>query len=514
MGTVEKKNALQIIGTIQGLAFPEYNELAEARQLVDDCLAGQKTIKSKEKYLPPNEWQKNHKEQYFAFLRRALFPGETRYALDIYEGLFSIGEPRVVLPKNGKLDYILKYASVYNDSLKRVQLRLNSEQMSHGLRCLLVEIRDDDERPFFIREYSAEKFLRSHFRDEGGESFADFILIDESTGVYDLKTKQDSIDFRLRVFALDENGEYYQRGMSISEFAAFDPAHPPTDERTIFPEYKGKRLNRIPFVWCGVTSLSGSSFDYPPLQPMADTEIALYVAMANHSQHIYMNTQEILVFTGVSPDAIPKDIAFGCGSFIALKEEQADAKYVSTNGVGYTAEKDEIEQLKSSIEQKRLSIMSAKSHQSGTVVGMEQNSRSAPLRSVVETSGAAITEILKFMAQWMKFDQEEIDIIRYSPSLEFAETKVNLSEFVALCKSVMDGEVQMLEEDLYLIAKNSGYINASSTWEEFKAKYKVESSARQKAMSILPNQTGNPFARTNQPKPNGNGNGNPSDTGN
>ena len=64
MGTVEKKNALQIIGAIQGLAFPEYNELAEARQLVDDCLAGQKTIKSKEKYLPPNEWQKNHKEQY------------------------------------------------------------------------------------------------------------------------------------------------------------------------------------------------------------------------------------------------------------------------------------------------------------------------------------------------------------------------------------------------------------------------------------------------------------------
>jgi len=292
--------------------------------------------------------------------------------------------------------------------------------------------------------------------------------------------------------------------MPLGEFADFNPLNPPQDEATVYPTYLGQRSKRIPFVWCGVTSLSGSSFDYPPLQPMADTEIALYVAMANHSQHIYMNTQEILVFTGVSPDAIPKDIAFGCGSFIALKEEQADAKYVSTNGVGYTAEKDEIEQLKSSIEQKRLSIMSVKTHQSGTVVGMEQNSRSAPLRSVVDTSGAAITEILKFMARWMQKPQDEIDNICYSPSLEFANTKVNLSEFISLCKSVMDGEVQMLEEDLYLIAKDSGYINASSTWEEFKAKYKVESSARQKAMSILPKQTGNPFANKNQTQGNGN----------
>ena len=46
MHTVEKKDAEEIIATIQGYAFPEYNDLQCARQLVDDCLAGQKTIKS------------------------------------------------------------------------------------------------------------------------------------------------------------------------------------------------------------------------------------------------------------------------------------------------------------------------------------------------------------------------------------------------------------------------------------------------------------------------------------
>ena len=498
MHTVEKKDAEEIIAMIQGFAFPEYNDLQDARQLVDDCLAGQKTIKSKIKYLPPNEWQDKHRDQYMSFLRRALFPSETRYALDIYEGLFSMGEPRITLPKSGELDYIIENASIYNDSLKDVQMRLNSEQMAHGLRCMLVETREDPKRPFFIREYSADKFLRSHFKESGGESYADFILIDESSGVYNIQTKQDFIDFKLRVFALDENGYYYQRKLNIQEFASFDPLHPTIDKNTVYPTYQGKPFTRIPFVWCGVNSLSGSAFDYPPLQSMADTEIALYVAMANHSQHIYMNTQEILVFTGVSPDAIPKDIAFGCGSFIALKEENADAKYVSTNGVGYTAEKEEIEQLQSSIEQKRLSLMSAKTHQSGAVVGMEQNSRSAPLRSVVETSGNAITTILKYMAKWINIPQDEIDKISYEPSKEFANTKLNINEFISLCKSVMDGEVKMLEEDLFVMAKKSGYINASMTWNDFKKRYKIESQERQNAQSILPRNTGNPFANNQQ----------------
>ena len=494
---VKKMSCEQIEAMISSHAFPEFNDLQECRNTVDDCLAGQRTIKEKIKYLPPNDWQKVHKEQYEAFLRRALFPGETKYALDIYEGLFSLGEPKITLPEDGRLDYIIQHASVYNDSLKRVQLRLNSEQMCHGLRCLLVEVKQNAEQPFFIREYSASKFLRSHFKDIDGESVADFILVDESEEVYSLTTFTNEVIYKLRILALDGNGEYYQRSIFPYELNDVDVLNPPNDdERVVYPALSGKRFNRIPFVWCGVTSLSGSTLEYPPMLSLANTELALYVAMANHSMHIYQNTQEILVFTGVPKEAIPKDAVFGCGSYIALKNSDAKAQYVSTNGVGFGAEKDEIEQLKTDIEQKRLSLMSAKSHQSGTVVGMEQNSRSAPLRSVVETSGAAITLILQYMALWMGENAETVDSIRYVPSQQFANTRVNLSEFIALCKAVFDGEVQMLESDLYNMARESGYIHSSMPWETFKRHYDLESDERRRAQSILPTTTGNPFAVT------------------
>lgn len=494
---VKKYSCEQIENMIACLAFPEYRELKECRDVVDDCLAGQHTIKEKTKYLPPNDWQQNHTEQYHAFLRRALFPCETRYALDIYEGLFSLGSPSIRLPKSGKLDFIVNSASAYGDGLKDIQLRLNSEQMSHGLRCLLLEVRSDIDKPFFIREYSANKFLRSHFIEVDGESIADFVLVNESTSVYDTTTFNDSVRYQLRILALDENMRYYQRAISPEELNhELDIKHPPLDNRTIYPAVHGKTFNRIPFVWCGVSTISGSSFDYPPMKSLADTELALYVAMANHSQHIYMNTQEILMFSGVSPESIPKDAVFGCGSYLAFKSDKAHAQYISTNGVGYTAEKDEITQLKDSIAQKRLSLMSAKSHQSGTVVGLTQNSQSAPLRNVVNTSGNAITRLLKYMAMWL--EEDNIDDIIYVPSEQFADVRVNLSEFIALCKAVAVGEVKMLDEDLFDMARKSGYISNTRPWDVFKKMYDIESEERRKQNSILPNFNGNPFANIEQ----------------
>jgi hypothetical protein len=482
---------------IRNFAFPEYAELAECRKVVDDCLAGQKTIKSKEEYLPPNAWQKVHTEQYYEFLRRALFPGETKYSQTIYAGLFSLGSPRVTLPEDGRMNFIQRKAGVYGDTLKDLQMRLNNGQMTHGLRCMLLETSSNQKYPFFVNEYVASKFLRAHFISVEGESRADFILLDESTYEYDLKTLKDIPHYKLRILALDDNLEYYQRVVKPEDFKeGLDIKNPPAPEKdssVVYPTYQDQRFNKIPFVWCGASGISGASFDYPPMLELAQTELKLYMAMAHNSQHIYMNTQEVLVFTGVNDSKKIENVAVGAGAAITIKNDKAKAQYVSTNGVGFTAEEDEIKRLKADIEQKRLSLMSAKSHQSGTVVGLVQNSQSAPLRTVVNTSGTAITAIMRYMAEWMGYDDDAASLVSYVPSQEFANPRVNLSEFIALCKSVYEGEVKMLEEDLYNMARESGYINNSLTWEQFKAKYELEAEERTRRASILPESKGNPF---------------------
>lgn len=477
------------------LAFPEYLELLECREIVDDCLAGQRTIKAKQKYLPPTKWQKNHPEKYQEFLHRALFPGETKASLDIYEGLFQLGTPHVTLPADGKMNYLVDDASVTRDGLKQIQVRLNKEQMTHGLRMMLLEVRDDNLCPFFIQEYPANKFLRAHFNDTmiSGESMADMVLLNESTVENDISSWQYRKSIRLRVLGLDKNMEYYQRQISPVEIHELDIYNPPDDGRTVYPAYRNRRFNRIPLVWCGSSGLSGSSMEYPLMLSMAQTELKLFLCMAHNSQHIYMNTQESIVITGTNNNFKLQDDEFVAGSVVCIPGQYAKAQYLSTNGIGFDAEEKEITRLLNSIEEKRLSLMSAKSHQSGTVVGQVQSNQSAPLRTVVNVSGEAITTLLRQMARWMGYDESEVRQISYVPSNEFANPRVNLSEYIALCKAVNSGEVKMLEEDLYLMGKESGYIKSRLDWERFKQKYELEWEERQRRQQILVREPGNPI---------------------
>ena len=488
-------------------ALPEYQDLLELRQIVDDCLAGQKTIKSKEKYLPPNKWQKAHPEKYTEFLRRALFPSETKYSLDIYEGLFHLGDPSVNVPDAMK--YLLQDASVYRDGLKAVQVRLNKEQMTHGLRVMLAEIRDNPDRPFFIQEYNANRYLNAHFSTNiiNGESVADAVLLNESRQDTSLGNWWNpKIIFQFRLLALDKNQEYYQRVILPEELVDLDMLNPPIDERTVYPAYRRQRFNHIPIVWCGATGHSALSLDLPPLLPMAETELKLYLAMAHNSQHIYMNTQETIVITGADRSFKLKEDQFVAGAAVVIPGEHSQVKYLSTNGLGFDAEEKEIARLQNSIEQKRLSLMNAKSHQSGTVVGLVQNSQSAPLRTIVDTSGTAIQKMLRYIADWMGYSADEIENITYIPSQQFANPRVNLSEFINLCDAVNDGRVKMLEEDLHNIARESGYLNSRLSWEQFKMKYNLEQAERQERQgNVADTRNGNPFAEQTENLNNDNG---------
>lgn len=485
-----KYSPLSIYREVSSFAFPEYDSLLEIREQIDDCIAGLRTNDEKQKYLKPTQWQKKHPDSFKEFLYRALFPFETKYSLDIYQGLFRLGTPNIHLPES--LQYMIKEASAKRDGLKDIQIRLNTEQMSHGLRMLLLEVRDDLEKPFFIQEYSANKFIRCHLVSKNGETYPDIILLNESSITNDMGTLSYMPDIKIRILALDKDGFFYQRQVRQSELTGFDYKNPPRDDRTKYPKCRKVLYTRIPLVFCGASSTDPETVDVPPLLPMAQKELKLFLCMAHNSQHIFMNTQEAVVITGAPGSFKIKDNEFVAGSVVSLPGENTKVQYLSTNGVGFSAEEKEIERLQNGIEQQRLSLMSAKSHQSGTVVGLVQNSQSAPLRTIVDVSGSAITQILRHAAEWLELPEDEKMLVSYIPSTEFAEPRVNLSEFISLCKAVQENTVPMLEEDLFVTAKKSGYINNNFSWEQFKEKYDLEFEERQSKKAVTVRENGAP----------------------
>lgn len=492
MTQIRKKTAEEHYSSLKTYAFMEYDELLNFRTRVDDCLQGQRNIKRKAIYLPPNQWQKEHPDEYFTYVERALFYSMTSYAMRLYEGLTMSGEPEVLLPKDGRMDFLRKYATVHRRDLHALQANLNREQLAHGLRCLLAEPTQDNDRPFFIQEYCANAFLRAVFyADDQGVSRPRMILLDESGYQFDMKRKEDEFVERFLVLGIDANGLYYQCRIKPEQWQAFDVDHPSEGGmKPVYPVFRGMPMRDIPFTWCGATSLSGSALDIPPLIDMADCEIKLFQLDAQFSQHIYQSCQETVFYKNCSKNFRLANIRYGCGAHNALPKD-VEPMVLSTNGIGFDAQRQYMDSIVAQIELRRMSIMSSKSHQSGLSVGIVQNAQTAPLRMIVDQSGAAITEQLRYIAKWMGYEDKDVDIVSYTPSKEFANIDTDLSQFVALCQSVIEGTVPMLEEDLYRMAKDNGFVNSKRTWEEFKKQWRLEKLRRGEDLGMTIPRSGN-----------------------
>ena len=468
-------------------AFREYATLKRMRLQVEDCLQGQHHIKSKGgEYLPKTHWFETHPCEYNAYVQRATFYGETGYAMRIYEGLVMAGSPEILLPSDGRMDFLRNMATVYKRGLHSLQVRVNRDQIAAGLRIMLVEPTLDDANPFVIKEYAAWCFLRAHFINIDGESVCKCVLMDESTEEFNIATKKVEEVERVRVFGLDANGYYYQCPMTPDAWLKFDVDHPADGGyQPVYPRHKGVRMKRIPMTWCGASSLSAVSMDIPYLLDMSDLDLKLYNLDANYAQHLYQSSQETVFFTHAPGDFNLDNIYYGSGAHNALPGDM-DVKVVSVNGIGFSEQREYMNAVREQIAQRRMSLLSSKSHTASASVGLVQAAQTSPLRTVVLTSGAAITEQLRYIAKWMGYDNDEILKIQYTPSNEFAKIDTDLTSFVALCKAVHEGSVPMLESDLYRFAKECGFINSGVSWEDFKKQHKIEMRERTDALAIPP----------------------------
>ncbi len=512
MAVIQKRNQDVVYSILSSMSFPEYNDLLEYRQQVDDCLQGQKVIHEKsQKYLPPNSWQKENPGAYELYKSRALFFNMCSYALKIYDGLLQMGEPDIVIPT--ELEYLKTFASVYNDGLHSIQQRLNVEQISHGLRCLLLETSSlDQKRPFVIKEYSANKMILPYFINVDGESMAKFVVLNESSYEYDIKTKQYIPIYKLLVLGLDANGEYYQARIKPSSWNNFNVDAPnifpeewtnfdfenPSKQNTVYPAYRGKRFNRIPFVWCGASSLSGTSYDIPPLYSMSNVELQLFRAYADYAFHLFMSSQETTYITGVDNSFNVNSVKTGAGAINALTGDNVSIQNISTNGVGFTAQENHLNMLINDIDRQRMSIMSAKSHQSANALQIVQDAQTAPLQIVNSVSGQAITQILRYASKWIGKTDQETASVHYIPSKEFATQNVNLSEMMNLADRIDEDKFPMTVEELRHLAIENGLIKTDSDWKEFKNKWEIERMGRlERSASVIPKNTGNPFSKIN-----------------
>lgn len=480
-------------------AFRDYSSLASSRKRVDDCLAGQKRIKEEaDKYLPPDKWQNKNRKDYAAYLFRALFFNFTRKALNRYVGMLDMGEPDITFGNENRMAFLRDKSTAYGTGLKALQRKINIAQLKHGLCGLLLESTGNNDYPFIIQQYHANDFLRTYFVSKGGASYAKFVLLDETSFVYDMESKKDVLQPRLRVLGLDSNGEYYQAGIRLEDWEDFDIDEP--GNIAIYPDYLGKRFDRIPFTWCGVSSLSGSSFDEPPILNVADAEISLYQLYADFRQVIYMTGQSPLVVSGFKGKKVEeiqkelKELIVGSGAIAGLPEG-VTATYLemAASSLGLIAQ--EVQRLIELCTQDALSL-SGNANQSGVAVQLIQDSNISPLQIINSTAGDAITDQLRYAAKWMGLSDDEINQTRYTPSRDFAESNRTVQEL-----AVIEGSELLTFAEKRKIFVDNGYGDKKKSIEEFFDEIE-EDKARSGDDLSLKVQPGNPFQDQSKRKKN------------
>lgn len=476
-------------------AFSDYDDFVARRRRVADCLGGQLIVKGEaDKYLPRDKWQKEHTEDYAAYLNRALFFNYTRKALNRYVGMLDMGEPDIVFGSD-KLEFMRDTATQFGDGLKALQRRVNSAQLSRGLICLLLESTGDNERPFVIQTYDANAFLRTDFVTVDGKSEIKFVLLDESGYDYNPTTKKDEYKYRMRVLGVDGRGYYYQAAISPEEWAKFNIDDP--SGNVVYPDCFGKPLDRVPFTWCGASNLSGKDFQEPPILNVADAEISLYQLYADFRQVMFMTGQTPLVVTGLKGkvDEINKSLSslkVGSGAVMGLPEG-ANAGYLEMAASSLQTISGEVETLKKLCTDDALSIGDARGNESGVALQLRVDSNTSPLQIINSTAGDAITDQLRYAARWLGLSDDEILETRYTPSKDFAEANLTVQELVAI-----ESSESLTQEEKRKAWTDNGYGNPKITFDEFLDQKDADTERNMAgAMSQMMTgntATGNPFA--------------------
>lgn len=401
--------------------------------LMRDSYEGERKVKSKGSlYLPATSNQitdgfggsktdsLGHKS-YNAYKLRARFPNFVRESIQMAVGMMHCQPPKIELPEAMK-----DVKSSRGESLPQLLRRINTEQLLTGRIGLLADLPVSapvgKDTPY-ITTYIPEKIINW---DDGeiGELIPqqlNIVVFDETEQVRDggfawvEKTKH-------RVLSLgnvanndgEVEGVFYKFGVFDSETGFNETLLKPAG-------YRGRFLNRIPFVFVNVCDLV-SDPDQPPLLDLANLCMTIYRGEADYRQNLFMQGQDTFVTVGGAFDE-DDTIRTGAGTRVDMPMG-GDAKYVGVSSNGLDAQRTSLEDDRGRAGSMGAQTMDtvSRERESGTSLHIRMAARTADMTQIALAGGAGLEEILKIVADWMGEDPEEVKI---TPNLEFGDSALS-----------------------------------------------------------------------------------------
>lgn len=397
---------------------PEYLQYEEDWTQCRDTYKGERRVKQRGfHYLPATQSMeldglKNPTDlgykAYNAYRKRARFPGFMREAVTTAVGMLHSKPAKFNLPAGME-----NIQSADGESLQQLLRMINTEQLLTGRVVLLPDInRETDE--VYIALYSAERFVNWDVGETSGQKRnLRFAILNEGgyerTDSISQFSWQDVVKYRV---AIKEDGEY--RTAVYDDNSIYDPSE------LITPSYRGRILTEIPLVIINSCDLAAMPDD-PPLMDLSNLCLTIYRGEADYRQNLFMQGQDTLVVMGVTNDE-DEPVRTGAGARIETPLG-GDAKYIGVESEGLAEQRESLEN-----DRRRAGSMGAQTldstsreRESGQSLYIRIAARTADLNLVAEVGAVGLENALKYCAQWLGFNPDEISI---EPNFEFGDERL------------------------------------------------------------------------------------------
>ncbi len=405
---------------------PQYDDAAEAIQVMRDFYAGSAGVKSRgEKYLPAPRSigmlretdSTQYARAYDAYRMRAEVPAYVADAIDKNVGIMHASPPSIELP--AALEGMLDDATGDGLGLADLLRNINAEQIFSGRLGLALDARPGLDYPA-IRMYYAEDVRNWQF----GDGQYVFVILGEQEAT--------TVDYQWDITPS-------RRVMEIAD-GAYVTATYGTDGKQLIepvaPSIRGRTLDVVPFVAINGAD-TAPDIDKPPLMPLAEKCAAIYRLDADHKLNLHMQSASTLVVSGLAHNTMQDDgtgqrkLRVGAGGFIEL-DIGGDAKYAQPGADGLAAQQQALDAMHAQARNLGVDILgNAGEGESGEAMSVRVMARTATLVQIASAGAAGLERILKIAARWVGADPDEVVV---KPYTDFEPRSASPAEALALAQ--------------------------------------------------------------------------------
>ena len=412
---------------------PEYDKHAPLWRMIDQALDGEQAVKADAANLPKTSGMVEAERQddaneylYKAYVTRAQYESWVGDSLRSMMGLVSRLKPEVELP-SALADI---EASVTNDgfSLTQLFLRVCRQTIAYGRSPLLVNV-DDQGRPY-IDLYRAQSAINWKTASVAGrDDLVLAVLVESRPDPAADEFAHDAITV-YRVFRLVD-------GACTSVVVD-------GDENVIEPERTLGRVDSrgevvagvgyIPIVFSGSTD-NTPAVDEIPMLTMARAALKSYQLSADYFGSMHQTSHPQPWVSGIDES---KSLTVTGPSAAWDLGPNGQCGYLEFQGAGIEAVRTAMADQKNAALEAGAKVMDAQGTESGEARKARQNDQHATLHSIVMTAAEGIEQALKYCAEWVGADPEQV---RFTVKPDFTAGQVDAQILQQLQAGVLAGGV-------------------------------------------------------------------------